>query len=182
MLKNSAYRLAVVSFVSVAALGAVMACSDDNKTAAPAAVDAGGKETGSDAPVGAATATVSGTVSYQGVKRNQAIYLVLFTTVPPDPNKIGGGTAVPMPMLPGTNPFTIKGVKAGMYYLAAEILPLVQGPPPPPEADTPMSSLVPVMVTEGQQVVLPNVVLTDPPADAGTDAPSDAPSDAPDAG
>ncbi|MEO6420773.1 MAG: hypothetical protein ABIP39_15280, partial [Polyangiaceae bacterium] len=78
---------------------------------------------------------------------------------------------------------TITGVKPGQYYLAVEILPLVMGPPPSPEADTPVSPLIPVMVTAGSVLTVPDITLTDPPSgDGGTDSASDAPSDAPNDG
>ncbi len=175
MLNKSLQRLAVIGLVTSSALAVLAACSDDddNKVATTPA-EAGAGETGTDATPAVVNGSVSGTVSYQGVKRNQAIYTVLFTTLPPDPTKIGGASVVPTPMLPGTNAFTIKDVKPGTYYFACQILPLVQGPPPPPEADTPTSELIPVTVAAGQELKLPEIVLTDPQQDGGADGGTDA--------
>ena len=160
----------------------VVGCGGDDTTGTPTA-DAGKTETSVDSAPPATTGGLKGNVIYNGVKRSQAIYTVLFTTLPPDPTKLGGAGLVPMATLPGTNAFSITGVKPGMYYLAVEILPLVMGPPPSPEADTPVSPLIPVTVTAGAVLTVPDITLTDPPSgDAGTDSASDAPSDAPNDG
>jgi hypothetical protein len=117
------FRLGSLVIMSALVIGgAVVACGDDDST--PATPKPDGGDTADSGGGDAATAgTIEGTATYQGDKKGPLIVGVFKEppnpAAPKPPAYLG---SVESPTWPGSNPFSVKNVAPGTYYVSAYIM------------------------------------------------------------
>ncbi len=168
-------RVLFTSLSCAVSAASILACSDDDGTAAPVtAVEAGKDSTAVDNLPGSLT----GNATYAGTAKGP-LYLTLYPSLPPVGNPSGIG-AVNSPTWPGSNAYGIANVDPGRYFVLSYIS-VGSDHNMGPQPGDPVSQPVPVTITSGGQAKQ-DIVLADQNTDAGADASADAPSDAPDGG
>lgn len=163
--------LFLVSTVGVACSAVLLACGDDDSgttTKTDAGHDTG---TTTDAP-SETTGTIAGNATYSGAKTGPLIVVVFKDQPqpgkPPSSPPVGLGSNE-SPTWPGTNPYSVKNVAPGSYFVAGYIMVGPEHRMGAQPGDPVAIPATPVTVTAGQTATA-DITLRDlPQGDGGAD-------------